>query len=817
MEQNLIPLNGGLHISDPTPIDDRLLGDSLSEYLTRVPKSLRYIGLSPIIRINGVSKKYWFKSGIEDADLVLYNNDITIPDPYGYWKLKVIKPLYGGLYNWYTIGTHGGLVNPAYPDFRVPSDTDWNTLITTLGGSTVAGGAMKESGTTHWETPNTGATNSSGFTALPGGRRAPEFSGIGTGCNLWTSTAVEGYIPPRAKRVLIYNTSINVDIYQFQMKLGFSIRLVRDAITGEPNTSYYYDIEGNQYECIKIGNQVWITGNLYTEYYADGTPIPNITDDTAWEALTTGGMCYYNNAKSTYATQVVERQILSHDLVELSPNDIKGLVSILAAKSSKPISSTDNAIVRFNGTNGETQDSIATISDAGEISTIAVGETKIGISGKANFIGVHGEGLAEESYGVTGSSNYIPSQFCNTQKTVTGIKTVQKFRGNSDNLDGPVEAGYGLKQTYNLPTNSFPPTETYNAEKEAGSTYCVWENASINGESSAYIINLMKDGLSIPSVRFTGNGKIYTWNSPSGTWIELSSTSGEAFVPLSGGSMTGTLNVTVGGLNYGIKATADNLTSVWGSNRVGYAGRFSKTGVLTYDDGIPVVEISRNNSGEVYQSAPLIQLFDSSTVTGYKIGALLQGFIDSVERLRFNPRVANDYTAIAHMLDTLEEYTDDRSAILELRTGGIKKFKVSGKGSVETPRIKLTPEGGYAVLIANKTGTTTIKGTIVTKSNSFENAIMINPASAYLPLGIVYESGVADGEECWIVISGKADVLFDDGVAPQGTYFAVVSSTPGTVIQYPNPSAYNMRIIGTVLESKTSGTNVLAKCMINIC
>jgi uncharacterized protein (TIGR02145 family) len=76
----------------------------------------------------------------------------------------VIKA-YGRLYNWYTVNTD--MICPT--NWHVPSDTEWTSLITFLGGDTAAGGKLKEAGTVHWNSPNTGATNESGFTALPGG------------------------------------------------------------------------------------------------------------------------------------------------------------------------------------------------------------------------------------------------------------------------------------------------------------------------------------------------------------------------------------------------------------------------------------------------------------------------------------------------------------------------------------------------------------------------------------------------------------------------------------------------------------------------
>jgi uncharacterized protein (TIGR02145 family) len=76
--------------------------------------------------------------------------------------------VYGKLYNWYAVNDPRGL---APEGWHIPSDAEWTTLTTFLGGEGVAGGKMKERGITHWIYPNTDATNSSGFTGLPGGVR----------------------------------------------------------------------------------------------------------------------------------------------------------------------------------------------------------------------------------------------------------------------------------------------------------------------------------------------------------------------------------------------------------------------------------------------------------------------------------------------------------------------------------------------------------------------------------------------------------------------------------------------------------------------
>jgi len=73
--------------------------------------------------------------------------------------------VYGRLYTWYAATD---LRNVCPSGWHLPTDTEWTTLTTFLGGFKVAGGKLKETGSAHWQSPSTGATNQSGFTALPG-------------------------------------------------------------------------------------------------------------------------------------------------------------------------------------------------------------------------------------------------------------------------------------------------------------------------------------------------------------------------------------------------------------------------------------------------------------------------------------------------------------------------------------------------------------------------------------------------------------------------------------------------------------------------
>ncbi|MFZ0283018.1 MAG: FISUMP domain-containing protein [Bacteroidales bacterium] len=96
------------------------------------------------------------------------------------------KAVYGALYNWYTVNT--GKLCPS--GWHVPTYDDFNTLVTYLGGENMAGGKLKEAGTSHWRDPNGDATNESGFTGLPGGQRdiTADFAAIGGQSDWWSTT-----------------------------------------------------------------------------------------------------------------------------------------------------------------------------------------------------------------------------------------------------------------------------------------------------------------------------------------------------------------------------------------------------------------------------------------------------------------------------------------------------------------------------------------------------------------------------------------------------------------------------------------------------
>lgn len=133
---------------------------------------------------------------------------------------------WGALYNWYTV--NGGKLAPE--GWHVPGDAEWSTLETYLGGSSAAGAKMKEAGTAHWNAPNTGATNSTGFSAYPGGDRyiTGAFNGSGNIGYWWSANS---YTTDSAyHRYLTFNSTSFLSDRNF-MRRGFSIRCVLGEAT----------------------------------------------------------------------------------------------------------------------------------------------------------------------------------------------------------------------------------------------------------------------------------------------------------------------------------------------------------------------------------------------------------------------------------------------------------------------------------------------------------------------------------------------------------------------------------------------------------
>jgi len=191
-----------------------------------------------------IGTQVWMASNLKTTK---YNDGTTIPNvkDNGTWGSATTgawcdygdnssnSTTYGKLYNWYAVDNNeatkvasNGGKNICPAGWHVPTDADWTTLTDYLGGFSVAGDKLKETGTSHWIS-NTAATNSSGFTALPGGYRKYDgwgFESLGTE-GRWWSTSLD-----LDDATLLYMSSYGSSVGMFfcDRKFGFSVRCIKD-------------------------------------------------------------------------------------------------------------------------------------------------------------------------------------------------------------------------------------------------------------------------------------------------------------------------------------------------------------------------------------------------------------------------------------------------------------------------------------------------------------------------------------------------------------------------------------------------------------
>ena len=166
----------------------------------------------------------WDALTINDKAYTWYNNDST-----------TYAETYGALYTWAAAmrGAPGSSTSPSgvkgiCPEgWHLPSLAEWETLIDFLGGADIAGGPMKESGTTHWLAPNFGATNESGLTGLPAGYRY--FDGSFTGLYYFTYWwATNGGNGSYAFRASLGYENAGIRLFERRKDMGYSVRCLKD-------------------------------------------------------------------------------------------------------------------------------------------------------------------------------------------------------------------------------------------------------------------------------------------------------------------------------------------------------------------------------------------------------------------------------------------------------------------------------------------------------------------------------------------------------------------------------------------------------------
>jgi hypothetical protein len=223
---------------------------------------------------------------ISDIELIVatLNSDSLISDP-------PIK--FGLLYNAYC----------AYSAYQLTSSDDWlvatylqrNDLTTYVGGLTVAGGILKINSSYAWNDPNSGATNDFKFNCVGGGHR-DGFSGLFSGIQGQNFMRFKVSSSSANSSLSILYNSVAAFTGVEGTKNGASIRLVKLA-PGIPDgtlTSYLGN-NGIVYRAVCINEIFWLADNLAETEFRDGSPIPEVTGNAAWAALTSPGMCAYDN------------------------------------------------------------------------------------------------------------------------------------------------------------------------------------------------------------------------------------------------------------------------------------------------------------------------------------------------------------------------------------------------------------------------------------------------------------------------------------------------------------------------------------------
>ena len=272
-------------------------------------------------------------------------NGLSTPAYAQYGNDPAQSATYGLLYN----GFAANQTNLCPQGWALPTNADWQALSAELGGNAVAGGALKEAGELSWNSPNTGATNSSGFTALAAGQRQVGTlgdMGMGVEAWFWPKGGAVQYTPELSTAWGLENASAALLSASHSQNRGHSIRCLFIPVLGctDPNFMEFnaeanaddgscsvpavygcmspnfveYDstanvddgscatlegcgpedvvtFDGYDYPVITIGNQCWLQENLQASHYCDGVSIPEIQDDAEWAATTTGAQCTYNN------------------------------------------------------------------------------------------------------------------------------------------------------------------------------------------------------------------------------------------------------------------------------------------------------------------------------------------------------------------------------------------------------------------------------------------------------------------------------------------------------------------------------------------
>jgi uncharacterized protein (TIGR02145 family) len=234
-------------LANPTEIQDAATKGYIDTQITALQAQITALQnaiVTPLPNVT-IGTQVWSSTNL---DVTTYRDGTPIPqvtDPTawiglttGAWCYYNNDPVngatYGKLYNWFAVaGIHD--TDPNTPNktlapqgWHIPNNLEWNTLINYLGGLSVAGGKMKETGTSHWFSPNTGATNISGFTALPNGLRVWNDGGfllMGAYGHCWS---IDEYNLDFSYAMFNFSDTQNSNLGETQKLNGAAVRCVKD-------------------------------------------------------------------------------------------------------------------------------------------------------------------------------------------------------------------------------------------------------------------------------------------------------------------------------------------------------------------------------------------------------------------------------------------------------------------------------------------------------------------------------------------------------------------------------------------------------------
>lgn len=299
-------------ISDSYTVDGSGTGSYISYVIGLLPGTTYYLRA---YATNSVGTDYSSEDNITTDEAtpewvaVPTIHQVRVPKDYGalynWYAASAVN--YSYLYNWYAATYNTGGASIASTGWHVPTWNDCWTLMLAIdpdGTYTVndAGGKMKEIGTTYWDSPNTGATNSTSFNARGSGDRyyaSGIFEKLKQIWAIWQSDEYD--VDNGMMASILYNenrfiTSTDEASFGYDKVGGLSIRLIKNTTSlSNGETGTYIGNDGRVYNTICIGTQEWLSENLKETKYSDDTDIPIITDNNLWIADTAGAMCYYDN------------------------------------------------------------------------------------------------------------------------------------------------------------------------------------------------------------------------------------------------------------------------------------------------------------------------------------------------------------------------------------------------------------------------------------------------------------------------------------------------------------------------------------------